>query len=190
MANIGLSRPTFAKLNPDGTYSDGIRLSKAVNINLNVNWNTASVSGDNVIAESTREFKDGTIDLGIISIPVAAYDTVFGHEVTTDEDGTVTIVDKTDDIAHYGGTGFVIEDIDNGEKVYVAVWLKKTQFSETSMSATTKGEAITFQTPTLSGTILALDDKTWRERKIFKTEQAAYDYIDEIAGIEPGTPEV
>ena len=186
MAYIGLAYPTFAKLDPaTNTYSNGFRMGKAVDVNINVNWNEAQLPGDNVIAETAKEFKNGTIDLGITTIPVTAYSSVFGHEVNTDaETGVITIVDKTDDVPGYVGVGLVKQEIVDGVKSHIAMWLKKCLFTETGESATTKGENISFQTPKLSGVVMALDDKSWRERKIFKTEAEAIAYINEQAGIE------
>lgn len=190
MAYIGLAYPTIAKLDPKtNTYSDGFRMGKAVSVNINTNYNEANLPGDNVIAESVKEFRDGTIDLGVTTIPIEAYRTVFGHEVTENEDGTV-IVDKTDDVPNYVGVGLVKEELVDGKKSYIAMWIKKVLFSESGESATTKGETISFQTPTITGTVLALDDKTWRERKIFNKESDAFAYIDNKAGITPTTPEV
>ena len=183
MAYIGLAYPTFAKLDPTGnTYSDGFKMGEAVSVNLNVNWNDAPLYGDNRLVEQVKEFRDGTLDLGITSIPIAAYETVFGHTVTTDEDVT-TIVDKTDDLPNVVGVGFVKEEIIEGKRAYWAYWVKKVLFTETGDSAQTKGETIAFQTPTITGTIMALNDKTWRERKIFDNEADAVAYIDEQAEI-------
>ena len=185
MAYIGLAYPTIAKLDPaTDTYSDGFRMGKAVSVNINTNYNEANLPGDNVIAETVKEFRDGTIDLGITTIPVAAYETVFGHTVTEGEDGTL-IVDKTDDVPNYVGVGLVKEELVDGVKSYIAMWIKKVLFTESGENATTKGETISFQTPTITGTVLALADKTWRERKIFDNEADAIAYIDEQAGITP-----
>lgn len=183
MAYIGLAYPTIAKLDPKtNTYSDGFRMGKAVSVNITTNFNEANLTGDNVIAETVKEFRNGNIDLGITTIPIAAYSTVFGHEVTIDEDGTL-IVDKTDDVPNYVGVGLLKEELVDGEKSYIAMWIKKVLFTESGENATTKGENISFQTPTITGTIMALDDKTWRERKIFKNEPDAIAYINEMAGI-------
>ena len=191
MAYIGLAYPTIAKLDPaTDTYSDGFRMGKAVSVNINTNYNEANLPGDNVIAETVKEFRDGTIDLGITTIPIEAYETVFGHTVTPGEDGTL-IVDKTDDVPNYVGVGLVKEELVDGKKSYIAMWIKKVLFTESGENAQTKGETISFQTPTITGTVLALADKTWRERKIFDNEADAIAYIDEQAGItpEPETPE-
>lgn len=186
MAYIGLAYPTFAKLNPaTNTYSEGFRMGKAVSVNINVNYNEANLPGDNVIAESVKEFRDGTIDLGITTIPLEAYNTVFGHTVTEGESET-TIVDKTDDVPNYVGVGLLKEELVDGQKSYIAMWISKCLFTESGESATTKGETITFQTPTIAGKVLALDDRTWRERKIFTGatgEADALAYINTQAGI-------
>ena len=183
MAYIGLAYPTIAKLDPTtDTYSDGFRMGKAVSVNITTNYNEANLPGDNVIAESVKEFRDGTIDLGITTIPIEAYETVFGHTVTPGEDGTL-IVDKTDDVPNYVGVGLVKEELVDGVKSYIAMWIKKVLFTESGENAQTKGETISFQTPTITGTVLALADKTWRERKIFDNEADAIAYIDEQAGI-------
>ena len=185
MAYIGLAYPTIAKLDPaTDTYSDGFRMGKAVSVNINTNYNEANLPGDNVIAETVKEFRDGTIDLGITTIPITAYSTVFGHTVTEGEDGTL-IVDKTDDVPNYVGVGLVKEELVDGVKSYIAMWIKKVLFTESGENAQTKGETISFQTPTITGTVLALADKTWRERKIFDNEADAIAYIDEQAGITP-----
>lgn len=186
MAYIGLAYPTFAKLDPEAnTYSDGFRMGKAVSTSINVNYNEAKLAGDNIIAEETKEFRDGTMDLGITTIPIEAYSTVFGHEVTKVEDKGTKIVDKTDDVPNYVGVGLVKEELVDGKKSYIAMWFKKCLFTESGESAQTKGETITFQTPTITGSILALDDKTWRERFVFDKESDAIEYINEQAGITP-----
>ena len=183
MAYIGLAYPTIAKLDPaTDTYSDGFRMGKAVSVNINTNYNEANLPGDNVIAETVKEFRDGTIDLGITTIPIEAYETVFGHTVTPGEDGTL-IVDKTDDVPNYVGVGLVKEELVDGKKSYIAMWIKKVLFTESGENATTKGETISFQTPTITGTVLALADKTWRARKVFDNEADAIDYINEQANI-------
>jgi phi13 family phage major tail protein len=183
MAYFGLAYPTFAKLNTTtGAYSNGFRMGKAVSTNMTINENEAKQPGDNITAEIVKEFKDGTISLGVTTIPIVAYNTVFGHTVTIKE-SSVNIVDKTDDLANYVGVGLIKYELVDGVKKYVALWIYKALFTESGDSAQTSGENITFQTPTINGTILALPGKQWREREIFNTELAAQDWIDAKAGI-------
>ena len=183
MAYYGLALPTFAKLNPNGTYSNGFRFGKAVSLNLTINENEAKVAGDNITAEIAKEFKDGTIALGVTTIPVVAYSSVFGHEVTIKEN-SVNIVDKTDDVPNYVGVGLIKYELVDGVKKYIATWIYKVLFSETSESAQTSGDTITFQTPTINGTIAALPGtKRWREREIFNSEATAQAWIDAKANL-------
>ena len=183
MAYYGLAYPTFAKLDTaTNTYSNGFRMGKAVSINITINENEAKQAGDNITAEIVKEFKDGTIALGVTTIPIAAYNTVFGHKVTTTESST-TIEDKTDDLSNYVGVGIVKAELVDGVRSYIAIWIRKALFTETGESANTGGENITFQVPTINGTIIALADKHWRDRVIFNSEEAAIAYINDRAGI-------
>lgn len=182
MAYYGLALPTFAKLNADGTYSNGFRFGKAVSLNLTINENEAKVAGDNITAEIAKEFKDGTIALGVTTIPITAYSSVFGHSVTVKEN-SINIKDKTDDVPNYVGVGLIKSEMVDGVKKFIATWIYKALFTETSESAQTSGETITFQTPTINGTIAALADKHWREREIFNSESAAQSWIDDKANL-------
>jgi phi13 family phage major tail protein len=183
MAFYGLAFPTIAKLNVStGNYSNGFRFGKAVSLNLTISENEAPVYGDNILAEYVKEFKEGSVALGITTLPIAAYNTVFGHEVTTEET-SINIVDKSDDLANYVGLGLIKYEMVNGEKNYIAIWLYKVLFSESGETATTSGENISFQTPAINGKISALPDKRWRERRIFKSEVAAQAWVDSMAKI-------
>ena len=75
-----------------------------------------------------------------------------------------------------------------GVTSYVAYWLHKVQLAVNTDNASTKGQNITWQTPTADGTILAAypnaDKKAYyRDRAVFDTEAEAYAWVDEKAGI-------
>ncbi len=183
MAYYGLAYPTISKLNlSTGNYTNGFRLGKAVSLNLTISENEAPVYGDNILAEYVKEFKEGNIALGITTLPVPAYSTVFGHEVTTEET-SINIVDKSNDLANYVGVGLVKYEMVDGVRKYIAIWIYKVLFSESGETATTSGENISFQTPTINGTISVLPDKRWRERRIYDSEAAAQAWIDSKANI-------
>lgn len=184
MAYYGLAYPTFAKWNQNGTYSNGFRFGKAVSLDLTINTNKADQYGDNALAEHVEEFRDGAIALGVTAIPIQAYSSIFGHEVTQ-KAKSVNIVDKTDDLGDFVGVGLIKNEMVDGVRKYIAMWIKKVRFVESGDSGQTKGENIVFNTPTLNGTIMALDNKQWREREIFDTEEEAQAWIDDIAGIKP-----
>lgn len=112
MAYIGLAKPVVATLTESGgtaSYSNGFAFGKAVSLDITPNYNEASLYGDNQQEESTKEFKNATVSLGITSIPVSAFSTMFGHAVTT-EDAYAVLATKpadwdTDCTKYYSRTG-------------------------------------------------------------------------------------
>ena len=53
-------------------------MGKAVSVNITTNYNEANLPGDNVIAETVKEFRDGTIDLGT-TIPIKLTDSIWTY---------------------------------------------------------------------------------------------------------------
>ena len=76
----------------------------------------------------------------------------------------------------------------HGMQMEIKYWLHKVQLAVNTDNASTKGQNITWQTPTADGTILAAypnaDKKAYyRDRAVFDTEAEAYAWVDEKAGI-------
>ena len=183
MAYIGLAKPYIAKLksqttSPEGVttpvYENGFKCGKAITVNITPNYNEAKLYADNTLSEYAKEFKDGTIKLGTDRLPKQAQGVVFSHEVS--EDGK-TVKYKTGDNANYVGVGFYMEEMLAGEKQYVAIVVYKSKFTEAAMDYETKGENITFKTPSIEGSISALDDTQWKITKVFDTELEAENFV-------------
>lgn len=183
MAYIGLAKPYIAKLksqttSPEGVttpvYENGFKCGKAVSVNITPNYNEAKLYADNTLDEYVKEFKDGTMKLGTDRLPKEADGVVFSHEVS--EDGT-TVTYKTGDSANWCGVGVYIDEILDGVKQYVAIVVFKTKFTEAAMDYETKGENITFKTPSMEGSISALDDTRWKITKTFNKESEAEAFI-------------
>ena len=66
---------------------------------------------------------------------------------------------------------------------FLAKWLKKTQFSEPNDETDTKGETVTFQTPTIEGTVFQMSDGSWKEQAEFTDEAKAVEWLNKKAGI-------
>lgn len=180
MANFGLSLPIIAKLNTStGTYSDMFRCGKAIKTSVVPNYVTGTLYADNAKAEDVREFKDATVTLEVNTMPVKAAEVVFGHEVK--EDGS--IVDKSTDEGNYVGYGFVTREMNEGKKQYRGCILLKVKFQEGEESYSTKGDNITFGTPSLSGSAEQIgvggSKEEWRKKsKFYDTEEEASDWIE------------
>ena len=89
--------------------------------------------------------------LGVTYLPLAAKSVMFGHTVS-EEDGTES--SNSADEANYVGYGFISEETQGDDDVFVACILHKVLFTEGEDSFTTEGDSITFSTPTIEGTIL------------------------------------
>ena len=72
MATIGLDKLYYAKItedeNGDETYATPKLLAKAISADLSVELNEATLYADDGVAELVKEFKGGTLSLGIDDI--------------------------------------------------------------------------------------------------------------------------
>ncbi len=189
MANFGLSKPWIAKLNPStNTYSDAFTCGKAINTTVTPNNNEGGVFADNQQTESVTEFKNASVVLGTDRLPVKAATLLFGHKTQEDE----TEVSNSDDASAYVGYGFITMEVLDGVKKYRACILHKVKFTEGEESYQTKGDSITFSTPSLSGTALADSKGNWRTKSpYFETEDKADAWIKEkfnVTASETATP--
>lgn len=181
MAYYGLARPYIGKLHVENnTYSDGFRCGKAVNTDITPNYKDGSLFGDNQLQEYAREFKDADVNLGVTELPLEAADTMFGHTVDQEKK---SIIYKASDDSNYVGYGIYANEMVNGKKCYVGVFLPKVKFTEAAESYSTKGDAIEFKTPTLTGKVYALENGVWKERQIFETEEDVQKWLEGKVGI-------
>ena len=82
MATIGLDRLYYAKITEDAegneTYDDPVQLAKAISADLSVELAEATLYADDAVSEVVKEFKSGTISLGVDDIGAAAAHTLTG----------------------------------------------------------------------------------------------------------------
>ena len=75
MATIGLDKLYYAKItegaNGDETYAAPVSLAKAMSAELKIDINEATLYADDGAAEVVKEFKSGTLTLGIDNIGAA-----------------------------------------------------------------------------------------------------------------------
>ena len=84
MATIGLDKLYYAKITEDAngieTYGTPVVLAKAMTAGISVDMNDASLFADDGTSELVKEFKSGTLSLGVDNI---------GESVAADLTGTV-----------------------------------------------------------------------------------------------------
>ncbi len=151
MATIGLDSLFYAKINEDTqgneTYETPQILAKAMTAELTIDPAEATLFADDGASEVVKEFKSGTLTLGIDDIgPVTAGDLI---GVKIDSNGV--IVSSAEDNATPVAVGFRAKKA-NGKYRYF--WLYRVKFGVPGTSLQTKGDSITFSTPTIEGTVM------------------------------------
>lgn len=150
MATIGLDMLYYAPItgdeNEDETYGTPKKLAKAMTADLSVEINEATLFADDGASEIVKEFKSGKLSLGVDNIGIEAAKDLTGAQV--DENGV--LISSADDNGKPVAVGFRARK-SNGKYRYF--WLYRVKFAVPSTNLQTKGDSITFSTPTIEGTI-------------------------------------
>ncbi|MBR1810981.1 MAG: phage tail protein [Clostridia bacterium] len=151
MATIGLDKLYYAEItegaNGDETYGTPIQLAKAISADLSLELAEATLYADDGPAESFKEFKQGKLSLGIDNIGLDAAATLTGAVI--DKNGV--LVSASEDNGKYVAIGFRAKKA-NGKYRYF--WLYKVIFALPGTTLATKGDSISFSTPSIEGTVL------------------------------------
>ncbi|MDX1769886.1 MAG: phage tail protein [Planococcaceae bacterium] len=163
MAVVGLKRLHVALLTDEATnvYALPSQLSPAVSSNITPNFNTSSLYGDDRVVYVEEALGDIDVEIAITDLTDEDYALVMG--VTPNADGVIE--DSTNDQAPYLAIGFEMPKPGGGVALR---WYYKGKFKKGSESATTKGENVDFQTPTISAKFMAREDGKWRARVDYK----------------------
>ena len=181
MATIGLDKLFYAPITEDEhgeeTYGTPKVLAKAMTADLSVELNEATLYADDGAAEVVKEFKSGTLSLGVDDI---------GAEVAGDLTGTTidvngVVISSSEDGGDPVAVGFRAKK-SNGKYRYY--WLYRVKFGIPATNLATKGDSITFSTPTIEGTIMrrnredALGKHPWKTEVTEGTEGVSQEVID------------
>ena len=151
MATIGLDKLYYSKItegeNGDETYASPVSLAKAISAELSVELAEATLYADDKAAEIIKEFKSGTLKLGVDDIGITAAGVLTGAKI----DDNNVLISASDDGGDPVAIGFRAKKA-NGKYRYF--WLYRVKFGIPTTNLTTKGESITFSTPTIEGTVL------------------------------------
>ncbi len=168
MATIGLDSLYYAKVTENAstgheTYGEPKKLAKAMKASISTEIAEAILYADDGAAVSVKEFKSGKISLGIDDIGVDVAADLTGAE----KDDNNVLVSSSENMPPYVAVGFRAKK-PNGKYRYF--WLYKVQFSVPGTDAETKGDNISFQTPTIEGTILRRNKPAANEKHPWKSE--------------------
>lgn len=151
MATIGLDKLFYAKITEDAdgneTYATPTSLAKAMSAELSVDLAEATLYADDGAAEIVKEFKSGTLTLGINDIGQKVAEDLTGAII----DGNKVLISTSEDSATPVAIGFRAKK-SNGKYRYF--WLYRVKFGIPATNLTTKGDSIEFSTPSIEGTVL------------------------------------
>ena len=152
MATIGLDKLFYAKITEDETgdetYGTPVQLAKAMNADLSVELAEATLYADDGASEIVKEFKNGTLSLGV--------DDIGASVASASEDGGEPVA-----------VGFRAKKSNGKYKYY---WLYRVKFGIPATNLATKGDSITFSTPTIEGTILRRNKVDGKGKHPWKAE--------------------
>ncbi|MGI6332332.1 MAG: major tail protein [Zhaonellaceae bacterium] len=167
MATIGLDRLYYAKIteneNGEETYDTPVPLAKAITAELSVELAEATLYADDGAAEVVKEFQSGTLTLGVADIGVAAAEVLTG---ATLDDNNV-LISASEDGGAPVAIGFRAKKA-NGKYRYF--WLYRVKFGIPATNLQTKGDSITFSTPTIEGTVMRRNKPDGQGKHPWKAE--------------------
>lgn len=177
-------------INTEGTitYDTPVSMGDAMSVELNLTAAEGRLYAESRLAEYKKLITGGTASVGVKYITDAAQKLLFGMSENTRNVGTNTsqksLKATAKDIAKYVGMGFYAPDAIDGTDKYTAVFVYKVLFGAPGYVYATKGDSITFQTPTTTGEFLADDseDKNIMEIAILASESDAVAWINKCFG--------
>lgn len=177
-------------INTEGTitYETPISMGDAMSVELNLTAAEGRLYAESRLAEYKKLITGGTASVGVKYITDTAQKLLFGMSENTRNVGTNTsqksLKATAKDIAKYVGMGFYAPDAIDGTDKYTAVFVYKVLFGAPGYVYATKGDSITFQTPTTTGEFLADDseDKSIMEIATLASESDAVAWINKCFG--------
>ena len=167
MATIGLDRLYYANIteheNGNETYGTPKVLAKAMTAELSVDIVEAILYADDGASEVVKEFKSGSLNLGIDDIGSLVAQDLTGCKI----DSNNVVVSRSEDGGSPVAVGFRAKKA-NGKYRYF--WLYRVIFNIPATSLSTKGDSITFSSPTIEGTVFRRNKLDGENKHPWKVE--------------------
>lgn len=171
---IGLSDVYISLLVDDplvgtASYETPERLVGAIAANINPNASAETLFADDGPFETASTIGGITLELNVADLPLEWQAKLLGHKI---EGGILKR--RADDIPPWVAVGF--RSLKSNGK-YRYTWLAKGKFSPSEQGNETKGDAINFQTPTITGSFVKRDsDGEWERH----ADEDHPDYVSSI----------
>jgi phi13 family phage major tail protein len=176
--------PVFAPLDEStNTYGEGVFIGKMIDCDVQDATSEASLYADDALQIYVNDYKETTITLNVSTLPIAAAAAMFGRTVNGNQ-----ITYNKDDRAAPGGFGYIKARYnEHNVSEYIVVWHYKAKFASPGDKATTRGDSVTFNTPSISGKAMARDDGNYRDEWIFPAPAQAIAKLKSLANVSSNT---
>lgn len=147
-------------MNTEGvvTYGNAMKAGDAMTANLELRFAEGRLYAESALAEYMKLATGGSISLAVKYIPDAVQSLLYGATVSSRTVGAATVKGLkfgAKDSAKYVGVSFYAPSMRDGVNKYTCVFVSRALFGPPSYAYQTRGESITFQTPTTTGEFLA-----------------------------------
>lgn len=158
-------------------------IGKLIEVTIKPNYKEAVLYADDGVAEKYKAFDYADITLGVDEISLDAASAMFGLETSQLEKftGVTKLVENDEANSNYGTYGYIYGTQKNNIKTFVVVVLHRALFDIPEDKVTTKGDTVTFNTPSITGKAYPDANGEWRTRCFgIKTVEEAKIILDTI----------
>ena len=155
----GFSLPYVAKYE-SGTYTSGQKLARGVDVSIEPSASDYIFHADNSEAEVANQFTGGSFTLNVDGLLAPAEQLIMGLPAIENDWYSY----NDDQTPAYFGLGFIARYLSDGVTSYVPYVLAKVSFNPINTSAATQETELSWQTQTITGTLMRGDDpkRTWK----------------------------
>ena len=167
------------------SYGEKVKVGEAMNADIAFTFAEGRLYAEGKLSEYIKEITGGTISIAVKDIAQDAQKTMYGasEKNRTISDAPIKgIVYTAKDSASYVGISFYCKDRVDGATKFTCILAVKSLFGPPSMNKATKGQNITFSTPSTTGEFLPADDDEQAviEVAIADDEEAAKSWCDAV----------
>lgn len=153
----GIRVAKYSKTDGVVKYSDHTSVGEAMNCNLELKFAEGRLYSEGRLSEYLKLATGGSVSIGTKYIPSPAQILMYGATGTSRTVSTKPVkghkfTEKS--TGQYVGCAFYAPDMIDEELKFTCAFVPKTLFGPPSLVFQTKGESITFQTPTTTGEFL------------------------------------
>ncbi len=168
-------------------YSGKVSAGDAMSCNLELKYAEGRLYAEGKLAEYLKLATGGTCSIAVKYIPEAAQKLMFGFTENSRTVGSAPVKSlkaTSDDVGTYVGLAFYAPDKIDGATKYTCVFVPKVSFGAPSYAYATKGDSITFNTPTTTGEFMPdqANGNTVIETAVCDTAEAAIAWCDAVLG--------